>query len=286
MPELPEVESVVRGLRTNLPGRRVADVRIHRPDLLRVRPEAFRSRAMDRAVLEVERRGKNILILLDSGDRAIVNLGMTGRLVLGGAGSQVLSDLSHVAVELVLDSNWVLVYDDVRRFGVLEILSAEEWEARDRSLGPEPLDPHLDGAGFHAILGLSRSPIRNLLLDQRRIAGIGNIYANEALSRAGVHPARPARSLSAAEADRLLEGAREVLTAAIAEGGTTLRDYRNAEGMPGKYRRLLRVYGREGAPCPACGVPIQRIVISNRSAFFCPRCQRDEPGPVSDPAGR
>lgn len=226
------------------------------------------------------RRGKNVLFRLEGGRALLVNLGMTGRLLAGVPGAP--AEAGHPGVRLELDDGSRVTYDDVRRFGCLEALGPGEWRARNRSLGPEPLSRGFTADRLGEALSRSVSPIRSWLLDQRRVAGIGNIYANEALWRARVHPLRPAASLDPDEVRRLHREVRRVLRAAIRARGTTLRDYRDAAGGEGSFGALLRVYGREGAPCPRCRTPVARLVLSNRSAFYCPRCQTL---PAADPAG-
>ncbi len=209
----------------------------------------------------------------------MVNLGMTGALLpdppADGPGAA-----THPAVVFELDRGR-LVYDDVRRFGRLEAMDRERFETWSEALGPEPLAPDFSAEDLRRILAGSRSPVRSRLLDQRRLAGVGNIYANEALWRARVHPARPCRELTADDARRLHEALRAVLREAVEAGGTTIRDYRNADGDPGSFGRRLRAYGREGEPCPRCDTPLRRIVFGNRSAYHCPSCQ---PGPSGDSA--
>lgn len=223
------------------------------------------------------RRGKNVLFRLDGGRALLVNLGMTGRLLLprpegGGV------DGGHPGVRIHFHDGTPLTYDDVRRFGALEALGARGWRLRNRTLGPEPLSRGFTVDLLGESLVRSRSPIRSWLLDQRRVAGVGNIYANEALWEARIHPLRPASSLAAPEVRRLHRALRRVLRAAIEARGTTLRDYRDAGGAEGSFGRLLRVYGRDGHPCPRCGTVVDRCVLSNRSFFVCRRCQ-PEPDP-------
>ena len=244
-----------------------------RPDLLPQGEETFRRRLLGKRVQGVGRRGKNVLFRLQGRGALLVNLGMTGRLLLpevpGG-----LPESAHPGVWIHFDDGTPLVYDDVRRFGALEVLGADAWRRRNRALGPEPLSPSFSSQDFFEGTSRSRSPIRSWLLDQRRIAGVGNIYANEALWEARVHPLRPASSLDPVEARRLHRALRRILRAAIEARGTTLRDYRDAGGAEGSFGRLLRVYGCEGRPCPRCRTPVERGVLSNRSIFVCPRCQR------------
>lgn len=272
MPELPEVETIVRQLRPGLPGRRIRQTAVHHPDVLEVSPPTFQGQLQGAEILAVDRRGKNIVLSLSANRFLVVNLGMTGRLHL--LDPEAPTDLpSHPAVTLSLQPEGTLFYADVRRFGLLRVLSAVEWKRESARLGPEPLEPALTAEDLHIALMRSRSPIRSWLLDQEKVAGVGNIYAAEALYRAGIHPRRAANSIAQGEAGRLLKGIRAVLREAIEARGTTLRDYRTASGEPGNFGPALRVYGRAGEPCPRCKVPVERIVFGNRSAFFCPHCQ-------------
>lgn len=273
MPELPEAETIVRGLRDHVPGRRVHRVRIQHEDVLRSDPERFRAAVVGRRIQSVERRGKNIVLVLDRERRVMVNLGMTGKLLPGGSVEGAGS--THPAVVFDLEDDRVLVFDDVRRFGAVECLSRQEWRSRDRALGVEPLSQGFTGARLYQLLAGSRSPIRSWLLDQRKVVGVGNIYAAEALWRARIHPRRPARSLTKDESGRLHRAVRRVLRRAVEAGGTTIRDYRNADGGRGAYGDRLAVYGREGEPCPRCSARVERVVFGGRSAFLCPRCQAE-----------
>ena len=274
MPELPEVETIVRDLRPRLVDRSVDRVHVLRPDVLRQTPESFSAALRGRRVESVARRGKNIVVELTGGRILLVNLGMTGRLILAGAAARA----THPAVRFVMDPGSVLVFDDVRRFGVLEVLARADWARRSRDLGPEPLSPRYRARRLYDGLSRSSSPIRSWLLDQRRVAGIGNIYANEALHLAGIHPRRPARSLDEAEARALHRAMRKVLRTAIRNRGTTLRDYRDASGQQGGNAGALAVYARDGEPCLRCATEIRRLVFGNRSAFYCQSCQPEEAG--------
>ncbi len=269
MPELPEVETIVRGLRPALVDRSIRRVRVLRPDVLRQPPRTFSARLRGRSVESVVRRGKNIVVGLTDDVVLVVNLGMTGRLML----ARREAGITHPAVRFALDSGPTLVFDDVRRFGALEALTAEDWARRSGRLGPEPLSAGYTAKRLHADLSRSSSPIRSWLLDQRRVAGVGNIYANEALYLARVHPQRPARSVSESEALALYRAIRRVLRQAIRNRGTTLRNYRDASGSPGGNAVALLVYGRDGEPCADCSTKIRRSSFGNRSAFYCPRCQ-------------
>lgn len=274
MPELPEAETIVRGLRGRVTGHAITDVHIIHADVLApdLDPDRLVRTLRGRRVADVRRRAKNVVLLLEPPAVLMVNLGMTGRLVVGDA--ERAGELGHVAVRFDLDDGQELLYDDIRRFGRIELHSPESWREREAGLGVEPLSDAFTPERLHRMTQASRSPIRNWLLDQRRVAGIGNIYANEALFLAGIHPARPANSIGREEAARLRDGLRSVLRDAIDARGTTLRDFRDMSGEAGGYEPRLRVYGREGEPCPAdCGGTVQRIVIGNRSAFVCPDCQ-------------
>ncbi|MFW6078645.1 MAG: bifunctional DNA-formamidopyrimidine glycosylase/DNA-(apurinic or apyrimidinic site) lyase [Gemmatimonadota bacterium] len=274
MPELPEAETIVRDLRGRVVGRTILSVDVVHPDILApgTAPDTLADALRRARIAAVERRGKNVVLTLEPERIVVVNLGMTGRLVTSDA--PAANRLGHIAVRFELDDGHALLYDDVRRFGRISLHSPASWRERQAaSLGVEPLSDDFTGDRLHELTSASRSPIRNWLLDQRRIAGIGNIYANEALYRAGIHPARPAHSLDRHDAARLRAALRAVLREAIDARGTTLRDYRDSRGEVGRFEPRLRVYGREGEPCPDCGGTIERIVIGNRSAFLCPMCQ-------------
>jgi formamidopyrimidine-DNA glycosylase len=273
VPELPEAETIVRGLRPTIVGRRVQRTEVVHADVLRQPARRFADRVRGRTVVAVERRGKNVILRLDEGRVVAVNLGMTGRLLPVAAGEREAAGWSHPAVRFRFHGGGALVFDDTRRFGTVECLATDEWLERSARLGPEPLDSNFTPAGLHAALAVSRSPVRSWLLDQRKIAGVGNIYANEALHLARIHPERQARLVDLERATALHRGIRSVLQAAIDAGGTTIRDYRTAEGAPGRYARRLLVYGRDREACGQCGTAIRRIVFGGRSAFYCPSCQ-------------
>ena len=272
MPELPEAETIARGLNTVLPGRVVRRVEVLRADVVKGCPRAFAGAVAGRGVREVGRRGKNVVLTLDDSARMVVNLGMTGRIMTSGVdGADPRS--THPAVVLHLEDGGRVTYDDVRRFGLLTAVPATQWTRWSRRLGPEPLARSFTSARLGGVLARSRSPVRSLLLDQRKIAGVGNIYAVEALWFARIHPLTPANEIGAAPAARLHRALRRVLRDAIRAGGTTLRNYRDANGNEGRFGRVLRAYGRDGEPCSRCRSPIERIVFGGRSAFRCPRCQ-------------
>jgi formamidopyrimidine-DNA glycosylase len=270
MPELPEVETIVRDLRRLVTGAELRRVSVLRPDLLGAPPIEFATRLEGRSILAVERRAKNILVELDR-DLLVINLGMTGRVLVREPGGD---DPPHVGVVFELRDGRRVLYQDVRRFGRLEALTREEWEARERRLGVEPLSPDFTPEWLHRRSRDSRVAVKTWLMDQKHVVGVGNIYASEALFRAGVRPSRPARRLTRPAAARIHAGIVEVLREAIDFRGTTLLDYRDAAGQRGEFALRLRVYDRAGEPCRTCATPIRRIVQGGRSTFFCPRCQR------------
>jgi len=201
-----------------------------------------------------------------------VQLRMTGRFWLG-RGAPDPAEFRHPGIELDLDDGRTLVYDDVRRLGGFDLLTPEAWRALDARLGPEPLGRAFGAATLGDRIGPSRAPIKNALLDQRRVAGIGNIYAAEALHRARIDPRRAASSLDRREVAALHRAIRAVLREALEGAGTTIRNYQAVNGRSGSFQTRLRVYGREDAPCRRCRAPIRRIVQAGRSTFFCERCQ-------------
>ena len=272
MPELPEAETIARDLDPRLAGARISDITVHHPDVLAADPARFTRQLIARTFAGAGRRGKNVVLPLQDGGRLVVNLGMTGRLVLSDAPRA--GELRHIAVRFALEDGRSLLYDDIRRFGLLEVFEPRAWRERDAELGIEPLGDQFTAAALLAMTRHTRVPIRNFLLDQYRVAGVGNIYALEALFRAGIRPTRRGHTITREEAGRLRDALREVLELAILNRGTTFSDYRDGSGEAGAFEPLLRVYGREGTPCTACGTPIKRRVLTNRSAFYCPSCQR------------
>lgn len=272
MPELPEAETIARDLDPRVAGRRITGITITHDDVIAGPADRFVDSLLGHTITGVGRRGKNVVLHLDDAGRLVVNLGMTGRLVTDDAPRA--GDLRHVAVAFRLDDERALLYDDTRRFGLLQRYDAESWAARDLELGLEPLADAFTGDALWALTKRTRTPVRNFLLDQRRVAGVGNIYALEALFRAGIRPTRRGRRITRKEAGRLRDTLRDVLTRAIEHRGTTFSDYRDASGEAGGFEPLLEVYGREGDPCRKCGTGIKRTVLTNRSAFYCPKCQR------------
>ncbi|HEY0019341.1 MAG TPA: bifunctional DNA-formamidopyrimidine glycosylase/DNA-(apurinic or apyrimidinic site) lyase [Longimicrobium sp.] len=270
MPELPEVETIVRDLARLLPGRTIKGVEVLRPDLIEGdTPDGFAGKLRGRKIRSVVRRAKNIVMDL-GGDRLLVNLGMTGRLLVARTGDE---DATHLGARLALDRGRELRYHDVRRFGRLWTLTDGAWTAWDGELGVEPLSDDFTVDWLRGAAARSRVAVKTWLMDQARVVGVGNIYASEGLFRAGVDPRRPADTLSEAELARVRDGVRQVLAEAIEHRGTTFLDYRDARGEEGAFAARLKVYDREGQPCDVCGGTVQRLVQGGRSTFFCPSCQ-------------
>jgi len=274
VPELPEAETIVRALRARLPGACVTRVSVRHADILApgLTPRRFASRLRGRRIADVTRRGKNVILVFEEDIRLVINLGMTGRVVTTDAPRA--AEMRHVAARFELDDGRAILYDDSRRFGSLDVRDAKGWRQRDAELGLEPLGSEFTPDALLALTRASISPIRNLLLDQRKIAGVGNIYANEALFRAGIRPTRRSHRVTRREAAALRDHLRDVLNESIANRGTTISDYRDAFGESGGFERWLRVYDRTGEPCVVCATPLRRVVLTNRSAFYCPVCQR------------
>ena len=274
MPELPEVETVRRGLLPALVGCTIARAEAYRPDLRWPLPERFSERLTGRRILALDRRAKYLLATLDDGWVWLVHLGMSGRLYLDR--SNLGPPALHEHVRIVTDRGEVLHYQDHRRFGMMDLVPAGEL-SRHRllaALGPEPLDSAFDGRALSKRLAGRRTPIKAALLDQKVVAGLGNIYVSEALFRAGLSPLRLAASVVGIRAERLATAIRQVLEDAIAAGGSSLRDYVQASGELGYFQHAFRVYDREGQPCPGCGRPIRRLSQAGRSTFLCTACQR------------
>ena len=297
MPELPEVETVTRGLAPVMEGRRILDVAARRADLRFAFPADFTSRLKGRRVERLTRRAKYILIHLEGGLVLIVHLGMTGRFTVldptgaadglgdfyyqaaAGAGA----DGPHDHVVFTLEGSIRLVYSDPRRFGFMELAAAADLETHKyfKGMGPEPLGNGLSAEILAEKLKGRKTPLKSALLDQANIAGLGNIYVCEALHAAGLSPKRQAGSLILKSGpkpvvDSLIRAIRVILEDAIRAGGSTLRDYAGADGAKGSYQQVFAVYGRENEPClkPACAGTVRRIVQAGRSTFYCASCQR------------
>jgi len=262
MPELPEVETVVRSLRPAIVGRRILNAELTGRRVLIGSARKTAEALAGRKIVAVERYGKFIAIRLDRG-YLVVHLGMTGRLLIDGE----LSKWTHAVFTLDRGS---LVYEDPRQFGRIEY--GDELPARVAALGPEPLEVTLEE--FTRRLKQRRSPVKAVLLNQAVVRGVGNIYADEALFRAGVHPKRVAASLRPERAERVFRAMREVLAEAIESRGSSISNYVDADGCQGSFQTEHRVYQRTGEPCVNCGAPIKRILVGQRGTHYCAKCQR------------
>ena len=269
MPELPEVETVVRCLAPELVGRRVVGVAVHETRLRGGVAPDFAERLSGRRIEVVTRRGKYLLAALDDGRLWLVHLGMTGRLTLAARGR---ADLRHDHVVVRLDDGRVLTFNDARRFGRVAVIEGAALAA-ETGEGVDPLTPGFTAGALFTLTRRRRTSIKALLMDQRRVAGLGNIYVNELLFRAGIRPGRRAARLGRADCARLVGATRAVLAEAIRRGGSSISDYRDGLGRPGWFQLRHRVYDRARAPCRRCAAPIRARVIAGRSSFYCPRCQ-------------
>jgi formamidopyrimidine-DNA glycosylase len=287
MPELPEVETVRRGLEPALKAARLVRVEARRPDLRFPLPDGFVQRLTGARIERLERRAKYLIAPLDRGDALVMHLGMTGRFEIEGAGAPVrpgefayaaAADPKHAHVVFETEAGARVTFFDPRRFGYMGLVGLEDFDAHPwfAGLGPEPLGPAFTAAHLEAAFAGRRQSVKAMLLDQRVVAGLGNIYVCEALHRTGISPERPAGELARPRLTALAAAVREVLAEAIEAGGSTLRDYAAADGALGYFQHSFRAYGREREPClkPGCRGVVQRIVQSGRSTFFCPVCQR------------
>ncbi|HUI35812.1 MAG TPA: bifunctional DNA-formamidopyrimidine glycosylase/DNA-(apurinic or apyrimidinic site) lyase [Stellaceae bacterium] len=275
MPELPEVETVRRGLALKMTGRRITHAELRRQDLRRPFPPMLARRLTGAAVGKLKRRGKYILIELDDTGTLLLHLGMSGRITTGDA---TTPHARHDHVVLTLDDGTVVRFNDARRFGLVDYIKrgAEAAHPLLAGMGPEPLEPGFDGKYLAERLAGKMTPIKAALLDQKIVAGLGNIYVCEALFRAGVSPRRLAATCTGARADKLAAAIKSVLTEAIEAGGSSLRDYVQTDGELGYFQHHWAVYGREGERCPGCTCKegVRRIVQSGRSTFYCAKKQR------------
>ncbi|MEZ0243060.1 MAG: bifunctional DNA-formamidopyrimidine glycosylase/DNA-(apurinic or apyrimidinic site) lyase [Sphingomonas sp.] len=269
MPELPEVETTVRGLTPVLEGEVIERVTLRRADLRRAFPQDLGQRLTGARVTRLGRRAKYGLIDTDRGDTMIFHLGMSGRWRIDPA--ELLTH-DHLVMETAKHR---LALNDARRFGSVDLVPTDALDAWPAfaALGPEPLGPDFDAKYLAGVFEDRAAPVKALLLDQRVVAGLGNIYVCEALFMAGIAPTRPAGQVAKARLVKLVDAIREVLSAAIEAGGSTIKDYAQPDGELGYFARQWRVYGREGEPC-VCGGKVERRVDSGRSTFWCPKCQR------------
>jgi formamidopyrimidine-DNA glycosylase len=277
VPELPEVESLRQLLARSVTGRTVRGATVKEPRLRRSVTSEFSSAVIGRTIKRVSRRAKYLLLELTGGQVLVVHLGMSGSLTHRGHGFDLGPfNPRHDHIEFGLDDHSMLVYNDPRRFGLMKVVALSELNdiAELKYLGPEPLGRDFNADYLWHSTRRRTAAIKNLLMDQRVVAGIGNIYASEILFRAGVRPTRRAGRVSRGEVRRIIEAARQVLREAIGSRGTTFRSYRDSRGQPGRFSQRLRVYDRDSKPCLRCGTAIRSIVLGQRSTFYCPRCQK------------
>ena len=275
MPELPEVETIARGLTARLLGKRLLSFKLNRRDLRNPVPPGLKAKLEGRRVTAITRRAKYILFHFEGGGVLIAHLGMSGRLVLADAGN---APAPHDHAVLGFEGGVELRFNDARRFGLLDYATENDLAAHKlfRHLGPEPLAPEFDGALLAKLLKGKKTSIKAALLDQRVVAGLGNIYVSESLYGAALSPRRLARTVQGERAIQLAQAIRDVLARAIAAGGSSLRDYVQASGELGYFQHHWSVYGKEGEPCPRCdcSIGIKRIVQGGRSTFYCAKRQR------------
>ena len=281
MPELPEVETVRRGLLPVMEGQVIAEAQVNRPDLRFPFPEAMADRLTGQTVLSLRRRSKYLLADLSSEETLLIHLGMSGRMLISGA---ILGEFHHPHpapqkhdhVILTMSNGTKITFNDARRFGAMDLMPTAQWQSHKllTGLGPEPLGNTFNESYLTQRLQNRQTPIKAALLDQALIAGLGNIYVCEVLHRAKIAPTRLAKAITAAEIARLVAIIRDVLAEAIDAGGSSLRDYRQTDGELGYFQHTFRVYDRAGQSCHTCQTPIIRLVQSNRSSFYCPTCQR------------
>lgn len=278
MPELPEIETIRRSLLPVVLRKPIESVEILVPRILpHGRAEDFTARLLGRSFLDLKRRGKYLIFSVQGGLELVAHLRMTGRLIYySDAG---IPRSRHASAVFSFRSRDELRFEDLRKFGTLDLVPQGEYQTIHGlyTMGVEPLSEEFTADFFHRLLEGRQTRIKALLLDQKKIAGLGNIYADESLFRAGIHPERSAASLTEAEAERLHAAIQSVLTEAIANQGTTFRDYRTGFGREGSFQNRLQVYGKKGENCPRCGGVLQYKKVGGRTSHFCPTCQKEEP---------
>ena len=279
MPELPEVETIRRGLEKEILHKNIIAVKINLPRLIKTPSvEQFRERLTGSSIEAVKRRGKYLLCALNTGERMVFHLGMSGLLLYQENDKKIISNINqkHNHISLTYQDGTKMVYNDVRQFGKVWLIGENEKLSQLESLGWEPLAEDFLFPKFKEIFQNKKGSIKSLLMDQKNIAGIGNIYASEALFQAKIHPLRKGNSLSAQELNKLYFAIKNTLQKAIVLGGTTMADesYRNLWGNPGNFAREILVYGKKNGSCPICGSPLSVIRIESRSTFLCPNCQK------------
>ncbi len=271
MPELPEVETIVRGLRKTILGKKIKSLRIFPSRVLHSTPAFLKRNLLHQRIKEISRKGKNIIINLSSGDLLVIHLGMTGNLFYLNKPALMGK---HDHIDLEFSDRTYLRYGDIRKFGKFKLIKASQVVKEDvlKKLGPEPLEISRDD--FVQLLQKRKGRIKSVLLNQTVIAGIGNIYADEALFEAKIHPLQRVSDLSRNKLVKLRQAIQKILKKAIKAGGSSVDNYRDIDGKSGFFQFYHKVYGREGKPCKRCGTKIRRVIINQRSAHFCPRCQK------------
>lgn len=272
MPELPEVETVRRGLERLIVGRTITDMEIKVSKMIKLDSKVFKQELIGETFSAVKRRGK--YLLLELSDKVIIShLRMEGKYLLF---PDQVPENKHFHVFFSLDDGSTLVYQDVRKFGTFELVAGSQVDTyfERKKIGPEPTASDFLLAPFREKLANSRKPIKPLLLEQTLVAGLGNIYVDEVLWASSIHPERPANSLTDEEVERLHDEIIRILQLAITKGGSTIRTYRNALGEDGTMQDYLQVYGKTGEPCPRCATPIEKIKVGGRGTHFCPSCQK------------
>jgi formamidopyrimidine-DNA glycosylase len=268
MPELPEVETIARGLHARVRGKRIADVRVAWQRTVDGRSLPLKI-LIGKRINGVRRIGKYVAIEISGGFTLAVHLRMTGQLLVGSSDAY---RNPHERARITFDDASILAFVDARKFGRMRLMRGDA--AEQLAVGRDPLDPRLSADDLKEMLAGRRTPVKVWLLDQRRLSGIGNIYASEALFYAGIRPRRAAGRLTSAERETLLKSLRRVLRRAIRHGGSSLNDYVDSEGKEGSFQKQFAVYGRPGLPCLQCRGPVRRIVLAQRSTFYCSACQR------------
>ena len=276
MPELPEVETVRRGLERAMVGRRINQVVVRRSDLRRPLPENFSDMLTGREITYLDRRAKYLLIHLDTGNVVLVHLGMSGRMVIEQGTEVEVPARKHEHIAFLVGNGTVVRFSDPRRFGLMDLTPKEKLFNHPllKLIGPEPLNAEFNAESLMNHLKGRKTTIKSALLDQRVVAGLGNIYVCEILFIAGVSPRRITKNISTIRAERLVSATKEILRDAINAGGSTLRDHVTPTGEMGYFQYNFKVYGREGKLCETCMKPVKRIVQAGRSTFFCASCQR------------
>jgi formamidopyrimidine-DNA glycosylase len=269
MPELPEVETIRRSLLPRVVDRTIERVEVRERRLRKPIATDFERRLTGRRIRDIARRGKYLLFDLDAGEWLVVHLGMSGSLEVKA--TTMLAPHDHVSLHL--DAGSIIVFNDPRRFGLMRLVGDAELASLTNT-GPDPITEEWNGARLRALVRGRQRPIKNILMDQTLIAGIGNIYANEILHLARVRPRRRGHTLRQRELDAIADAIRVVLTDAVRLGGSSISDFRDGDGKPGYFQLHFRVYDRDGEPCRDCGATIRRIVLVGRSSFYCPQCQR------------